>query len=664
MNVVPLVFSPHFKTVIWGGRRLRDAYGPDCPEGPVGEAWIVSSRADAESRIQGGPYHGLTIPDLVARDAVAWLGRDVVAESGPEFPLLVKIIDAATDLSMQVHPDERMARELGGEARAKTECWWILAAEPDARLYLGLKPDVSDESLRAGLADGAIEDLVESHALEPGDFFFVPSGAVHAIGGGVSLLEIQETSDTTYRLYDWGRVDDDGRPRELHVEQALQAARGRPRGAGRAAPLPVANLPYARDVMVRSNEFTVERLRFERPVDGRTDGRRFHLAVVLEGRVRLEVESDGGSSHGPFSPWTPILLPADLGKYTFHPDGGAVTLALTAPGKKPLHVPASTGIRLQKVLAAAGVGSRRECERMIAGGRVTVDGDVVEEMGTRVDPERQEIHVDGERLRPPEAKAYYLLNKPRGVVCTNHDEQGRVRAIDLIPGEARRIFTIGRLDVDSEGAILLTNDGEFSLAVAHPRYGVPKVYLVQVRGRLTPQDLERLSKGVWLSEGKAGGFEARVRRVQSASTWLRVTMREGKNREIRRVFARLGFPVKSLKRARIGHLSIKGLKPGDARRLTPDEVERLRQPDTGGLSALPDDVDDGLLPRLPRRRPGTPRPGIRAGGRSGTDRRERRGGGRRQESRGRPPRRDDRPGDKRGRTKKTGRPPKRRPQDR
>jgi len=630
----------------------------------VGEAWIASSREGAESRIQGGPHDGRTIADLVQNDAVAWLGRDVVAESGPEFPLLVKIIDAATDLSMQVHPDERLARRLGDEARAKTECWWILAAEPEARLYLGLKPDVSDEALREGIAGGAFEDLVESHALEPGDFFFVPSGAVHAIGGGVLLLEIQEASDTTYRLYDWGRVDADGKPRELHVEQGLEAARARPRNLGRVTPRPVADLPYVREVMVNADEFTVERLRFDSSVEGRTDGRRFHLAVVLEGRVRLEIEPPRGPSLGPFSPWTTIMLPADLGRYTFRPEGGGVTLALAAPGKTPLLATSGVGIRLQKVLAAAGVGSRRECERMISDGRVSVDGVVIEEMGTRVDPEQQEIHVDGERLRPPESKAYYLLNKPRGVVCTNHDDQGRVRAIDLIPGEARRIFTIGRLDVDSEGAILLTNDGAFSLAVAHPRYGVPKVYLVQVRGRMTPEDLERLNKGVWLSEGKAGRFQVRVRRVQTGSTWLRVTMREGKNREIRRVFARVGFPVKSLKRARIGHLSIKGLKPGEARRLTPDEVEQLRRHDAGGTTELPDDIDDCLLPRLPRRRPGTPRPGVRIGGRRDSGGQARRGAGRRQGPRGTASQRDDRGGRKRGPKKRAGRPPKDRPQGR
>jgi len=211
------------------------------------------------------------------------------------------------------------------------------------------------------------------------------------------------------------------------------------------------------------------------------------------------------------------------------------------------------------------------------------------------------------------------------VVCTNRDQAGRPRAVDLVAGERRRLYTIGRLDIDSEGAILLTNDGELALAVAHPRFAVAKVYLAHVRGRLEPADIQRIEKGVWLADGKVGGITVQVRRVLPASTWLRVILREGKNREIRRVFARLGYPVKQLKRVRIGPVSLKGLGPGQVRRLSAREVEALRTPSSHDVGLLAAGVDDGFLPPRPRlRRPARP---VRAqGARRGPERGGPRGG--------------------------------------
>jgi 23S rRNA pseudouridine2605 synthase len=231
-------------------------------------------------------------------------------------------------------------------------------------------------------------------------------------------------------------------------------------------------------------------------------------------------------------------------------------------------------IRLQKLLAEAGFGSRRECERFIAGGQVTVDRKVVTEMGCLVDPHHQEIYCKGVPVRI-EPKVYYLLNKPKGYVCTNRDELGRPRAIDLLPGLAQRVYCVGRLDADSEGLIVLTNDGELTNLLTHPRYGVAKTYLVEINARIRPEDLEKLRKGVWLSGGKTAPAIVKVLRRGSNNTWLEITLKEGRNREVRRILARLGYKVRILRRIRIGWLEDLRLKTGRFRRLTSGEVTRF-----------------------------------------------------------------------------------------
>jgi 23S rRNA pseudouridine2605 synthase len=230
--------------------------------------------------------------------------------------------------------------------------------------------------------------------------------------------------------------------------------------------------------------------------------------------------------------------------------------------------------RLQKVLARAGVASRRHCEELIVQGRVQVDGRVVRELGATVDPARATIAVDGEPIRS-ERRVYVLLNKPRGVVCTNHPGESKPRAIDLVRPIRERLFTIGRLDEHSEGLVLLTNDGALANRIAHPRYEVPKTYVARVFGALTQASLERMLRGVWLAEGKAVAQSVSVLRRSRQETVLRITLREGRNREIRRVLARLGHRVLRLRRVRIGPLSMRGLAPGRWRFLSGAEVAAL-----------------------------------------------------------------------------------------
>jgi 23S rRNA pseudouridine2605 synthase len=232
--------------------------------------------------------------------------------------------------------------------------------------------------------------------------------------------------------------------------------------------------------------------------------------------------------------------------------------------------------RLNKFLAHAGIGSRRHCDELISEGHVTIDGERVRDLGTQIDPDKQEVVVDGQSVRPEQA-VYWLVNKPRGYLSTNYDPSGRPRVIDLVAHVRQRVYTVGRLDEDSEGLILLTNDGELANRLMHPRYGVEKTYIVQVAGSPTRDDLQQLLKGVWLSDGHVHARRVKRLRKQGDSTWLEIVLSEGKNREIRRMLARLNHKIMRLKRIAIGSIRLGRLRSGKSRRLAPEEVERLRR---------------------------------------------------------------------------------------
>lgn len=231
--------------------------------------------------------------------------------------------------------------------------------------------------------------------------------------------------------------------------------------------------------------------------------------------------------------------------------------------------------RLQKAMASAGVGSRRHCEELIAAGRVEVDRKVVQELGAKVDPDRQEIRVDGQPLKKTK-RVYFLVNKPIGVVSTNFDPSGRPRVIDLFPNIKERLFTVGRLDLSSEGLILVTNDGQLANELAHPRYGVEKTYHVLVAGQPAPEVLKQLRQGIRLAEGMAHVVSAKVKSTLKKSTVLEIVLNEGRNREIRRLLAKIGHKVLRLKRVALGGVRLKDLPPGEIRRLRSDELRMLR----------------------------------------------------------------------------------------
>jgi 23S rRNA pseudouridine2605 synthase len=236
------------------------------------------------------------------------------------------------------------------------------------------------------------------------------------------------------------------------------------------------------------------------------------------------------------------------------------------------------GVRLNKYLAEHGVASRRAADELIAEGHIQVDGVRVEELGVRVDPTTQLIELDGAPLESgkTERKQYYLLNKPPGVVCTNDKRETRPRAVDLITDRNKgRIYTVGRLDEESKGLILLTNDGEFANRIMHPSFGVTKTYMVKVRGKITDEAMQKVREGAYLAEGQVAGARVVIRKRTRDYSHLLVTLREGKNREIRRAFHSVGFKVVELKRSRIGTLTDRGLKIGFWRQLTHGEIKEL-----------------------------------------------------------------------------------------
>lgn len=236
---------------------------------------------------------------------------------------------------------------------------------------------------------------------------------------------------------------------------------------------------------------------------------------------------------------------------------------------------APRGERLQRFLARAGVASRRCAEELIRAGRVTVNGAVVRALGTRVDPDRDEVRVDGRPVRP-QRLVYILLHKPAGVVSTVRDPQGRKTVLDLVPDLGVRLFPVGRLDYDSTGLLLLTNDGELAHRLTHPRFGAEKVYRVRVEGHPDEAELARLRSGVRLAEGVTAPARVRVLGHDREGTWLEVALREGRNRQVRRMLAVLGYRVRALARVREGPLRLGALPPGAWRHLTAAEVRRLR----------------------------------------------------------------------------------------
>ncbi|MCR4859777.1 MAG: class I mannose-6-phosphate isomerase [Bacteroidales bacterium] len=287
---LPFLLHPAAKDYLWGGSRLNDDFGKAIPLSPLAETWECSTHPDGQSVVASGPHAGRALGEVLAEHP-EYLGTHSLRLTGgrPELPVLVKLIDARRSLSVQVHPDDDYAREHEGGSLGKTEFWYVLGARKGAQLVYGFNRDVTPDQVRALLAEGRIGDYLNHVPVARDDIFFVRAGTVHAIGAGVLLVEIQESSNLTYRLYDYGRTDSDGHPRELHIDKALDVADLR----GSAAPRqPMRVLRYAAgtagELLARCRYFQVERLLLNTELQRelspfRTGPNSFHTLLCTEG---------------------------------------------------------------------------------------------------------------------------------------------------------------------------------------------------------------------------------------------------------------------------------------------------------------------------------------------------------------------------------------------
>jgi mannose-6-phosphate isomerase len=318
MNTLPpLQFAPIFQSYPWGGRQLADWYPSAPASGPVAEAWLVSDEEKHPSRVAGGPLDGITLAELIQRFGPRLLGR--ARRPGGRFPLLLKFLDAREVLSVQVHPNDEQAARLRPGTLGKTEAWVILHAEPASILYVGLKPGSDRSALEQALAAGRVPDLLHTFEPNAGDGVFVPAGTVHAIGAGLMLFEIQQTSDNTFRLHDCGR----GRP--VHISESLECT-DFTRGPVKAVtPIADAELP-GRELLFECPYFRLWRIRSDRPFRVGANGE-CRVIVVIEGHGELI----GDTHMCALQPGAAWLLPAELGMAECRPNGNLIVLECGLP---------------------------------------------------------------------------------------------------------------------------------------------------------------------------------------------------------------------------------------------------------------------------------------------------------------------------------------------
>ena len=312
-----MLFKPIYKEIMWGGSLMSEVLGRDLPStgNPIAEAWEIVDREDAESIIENGPMAGMSIRDLIEQRSGDFVGSNF--RGGGRFPLLVKLIDAGKRLSLQVHPDEDACKELPG-AEPKTEMWYVIAAKPDAKIIAGLGKSCTKYKFLESIKNGNVEECLQVFKSVPGDAYFINAGTVHAIGAGNLLLEIQQNSNTTYRISDWGRVGLDGKPRQLHLEEAVKSINF----ASRLAP----RIPNVSNVTEHNRKFPivnrcpffhVDDLRLVEEWYDKADGTSMHIISAITGSVTIEgvaesVHVDRGRS---------CVVPANYGRYSINING-------------------------------------------------------------------------------------------------------------------------------------------------------------------------------------------------------------------------------------------------------------------------------------------------------------------------------------------------------
>jgi len=318
----PLRFRPIFRRYLWGGRRLGDVLGkPIGPESDYAESWEIVDHGDDQSVVLAGPLAGATLHELVHERGAELLGKH---HPQPRFPLLFKFLDAQQTLSVQVHPDDARAGRLNPPDYGKTEAWYVLDAQPGSLIYAGLKRGFDRDALARELHRGTAELCLHRFEPKSGDCVLLPAGLIHAIGAGLLVAEIQQSSDATYRLYDWNRVGPDGRPRQLHLEQGLEAVDDQLGPGLPAEPQPTGHPACMR--LASCDKFILSRWKLSSPTEFGGDNR-CHILAVVAGAVRL----DGDANDAPLPFGGTAILPAVCGPAKITPIGSATVLDATLP---------------------------------------------------------------------------------------------------------------------------------------------------------------------------------------------------------------------------------------------------------------------------------------------------------------------------------------------
>ena len=310
-QLYPLLFEPIYVEIMWGGKLMKKHLKRDIPKAknPIAEAWEISDRKGAESVIENGLLSGMSIDKLLKTYGKHLIGKS--HQTGDRFPLLVKLIDAGKRLSLQVHPDEEACQKLKG-AEPKTEMWYIIAAEKNGKIIAGLKPHCTQRQFVDNVESSDIEKCLQTFKSEPGDAYFISSGRVHAIDAGNLLLEIQQNSNTTYRISDWGRVGTDGKSRELHVEQALECINFADRSSPRITSVCGTTTHNRRfPIINRCPFFNVDDLRLVDNWKDTTDGASFHLLTAINSKIKIE----GHTGETIVDRGRTCVIPANYGKY-------------------------------------------------------------------------------------------------------------------------------------------------------------------------------------------------------------------------------------------------------------------------------------------------------------------------------------------------------------
>lgn len=303
----PLLLKPAFKDYIWGGTKLRTDFGKDCDYDKVAESWELSCHKDGNSTVSNGEYAGLTLAEYIEKCGKAVLGSD--CEKFENFPILIKLIDAKDNLSVQVHPNNEYALRVEGEY-GKTEMWYIVDCDPGASLLYGFEKEISKDEFKQRIADNTLLDVTKSVPVNKGDVFFIEAGTLHAIGKGILIAEIQQNSNTTYRIYDYGRVGKDGKPRELHVDKAVEVTDlcpAKPHPIG----LPTEHEGYTSKLLASCEYFKVNALDITAEAKLTADNTSFNSLLILDGSPVLKYQ--GGELS--LKKGDSVFIPAGMGEY-------------------------------------------------------------------------------------------------------------------------------------------------------------------------------------------------------------------------------------------------------------------------------------------------------------------------------------------------------------